>query len=113
MTRALLIACVILAAAFIAPAQTSGPRVDLSLIVADKDEKPLSTIRKEDLHVFEGKVEQTIVSVEPDNRPIDVVIAIDASGSFNELFVAALKAASLIVRNVRPEDQIFIERFIS
>src|SRR6185369_13818748 len=62
---------------------------------------------------FEGKVEQTILSVEPDTRPIDLALAIDASGSFNKLFVAALKAAGMIVRNVRPEDRIFIERFIS
>jgi len=111
--RALSIGCVMLAALSVVAAQAWGPRVELSLIVTDKDEKPLGTIRKEDLHVFESKVEQTILSVEPDNRPIDIALAIDASGSFNQLFAAALKAASMIVRNVRPEDKVFIERFIS
>ena len=109
----LVTASLIFVLVFSAAAQSSGPRVDLSLIVTDKDDKPLATIRKEDLHLFEGKVEQTILSVEPDTRPIDLALAIDASGSFNKLFVAALKAAGMIVRNVRPEDQIFIERFIS
>jgi Ca-activated chloride channel homolog len=112
-SHSLATACLIFVSVFSAAAQSSGPRVDLSLIVTDKDGKPLATIRKEDLHLFEGKVEQTILSVEPDTRPIDFALAIDASGSFNKLFVAALKAAGMIVRNVRPEDEIFIERFIS
>jgi Ca-activated chloride channel family protein len=97
----------------IAAAQSAGPRVELNLIVTDKDDKPLNAIRKEEVHVFEGKIEQTILSVEPDNRPIDFVLAIDTSGSFRRWFEGALKAASMIVRDARPEDEIFIERFIS
>jgi Ca-activated chloride channel family protein len=113
MARALLIVCVLLAAVFAAPAQSSGPRVQLSLIVTNNDNQPLSTIRKEDVHVFENKVEQTILSVEPDTRPIDLVLAIDASGSFKKWLGSALKAAGLIVRSARPEDEVMVERFIS
>ena len=113
MARALWIGCLVLVALSVVTAQTSGPRVQLSLIVTDNDNQPLNTIRKEDVHVFENKVEQTILSVEPDTRPIDLVIAIDASGSFKHWLEPALKAAGLIVRSARPEDEIMVERFIS
>ena len=98
---------------FSAAAQSSGPRIELSLIVTDKDNKPVDTVRKEDVHVFEGKIEQTIISVEPDTRPIDLALVIDCTGSFRKWLQAAVQAASTIVRSARPEDEIFIERFIS
>jgi Ca-activated chloride channel homolog len=89
-----------------------GPVVALSLIVTDKDDKGVSTIRKAQIRLFEDKVEQSI-SLETDERPIDYGIVIDASGSFRMLIASALEAVTLIIRNQRPTDEIFIERFIS
>ena len=94
-------------------AQSSGPRVELSLIVTDKDNKSINTIRKEEVHVFEDNVEQPVVSLEADARPVDCVLAIDASGSFRLFLVATLAAARMIIDNRRPADEIAIERFIS
>ena len=96
-----------------AAGQGAGPRVELSLIVTDKENRSVNTIRKEDVHVFEGNVEQTVVSVEPDDRPVDCVLAIDASGSFRSFVAAAVEAARLIIDNRRAGDEIAIERFIS
>src|SRR5690242_9721508 len=104
-STSLVAACLICASVFSAVAQSSGPRVELSLIVTDKDNKPVDTIRKEDVHVFEGKVEQTIISVEPDTRPIDLALAIDCSGSFRKWLPGAVQAAGTIVRSARPEDE--------
>ena len=112
-SHSLVAACLICGSLFSAAAQSSGPRVDLSLILTDADGKPLSTVRKEDVHVFEGNVEQTILSVEPDTRPIDLALLIDCSGSFRKWFAVAIQAAGTIIRSARPEDEIFIERFIS
>ena len=111
--KALCIGGLMIAAVTAVFAQSAGPRVDLSLIVADKENKSLRTLRKEDVHVFEDDVEQTVLSVETDERPIDLGIAIDSSKSFEKLLPAALEAAKLIIINRRPEDQVFIERFIS
>lgn len=94
------------------PTPAPGPVVGLSLIVTDKDDKGVSTIRKDQIRLFEDKVEQTI-SLETDERPIDYGIVIDASGSFRMLIASALEAVTLIIRNRRPTDEIFIERFIS
>ena len=105
--------CVLIAVLSVVFAQTSGPRVELSMIVTDEQNKSLRSIRKEDVHVFEDGVEQTILSIETDERPVDLGIAIDTSGSFREILGAAVEATKLIVSNRRPDDQIFLERFIS
>ena len=91
----------------------SGPVVGLSLIVTDKDGKGVNSIGKDQLRVFEDKVEQTILSLEADVRPVDYILLIDSTGSFKYLFGSALEAAKLFVLNRRPEDQVAICRFIS
>ena len=93
-------------------AQQPSP-VGLSLIVTDKKNKVVNTIRKEQIRVFEDGAEQTILSVDPDERPIDYGIVIDASGSFRTVIASALEAVTLIIKNKQPADEVFIERFIS
>lgn len=87
--------------------------VTLSMIVTDNKNKSVNSIRKDQVHVFEGKVEQTLLSIEPDERPIDYGILIDASGSFRRWINPALDVLTLIIKNRRPSDEIFIERFVS
>ncbi len=106
-------ACLIIAAVSAAVAQALGPRVDLRLIVTDETNKPLSTIRKEDVRVFEGKIEQTILSIEPDERPIDFSLVIDSSGSLRSLMPSVLEAARQIILQRRPSEEMFIESFVS
>lgn len=96
-----------------AAAKPAGPTVRLSLIVTDAKDKSLDAISKEDLHVLEDKVEQTVLSVEPDVRPIDLGIAIDASGSVRPYIEPIIEVSKLIVVNREPKDEIFLERFIS
>ena len=93
--------------------KTAGPVVALSLIVTDSAKNSLDKINKEDVHVFEDKAEQTVLSVERDERPVDCILAIDSSGSFRTLLGIALASAKLLITNRRPEDEIMIERFIS
>jgi hypothetical protein len=81
--------------------------VSLSLIVTDKNNKGVSSIRKEQIHVFEDKVEQELLAVEPDERPVDCGIVIDASGSFRRLIVSSLESVRLIIKNKRPADEVF------
>ncbi|HJT67312.1 MAG TPA: VWA domain-containing protein [Pyrinomonadaceae bacterium] len=92
---------------------TAGPTIQLSLIVTDAKNKSLNAIKKADVRLIEDKVEQTVLSVEPDERPVDCGIVIDASGSFRRLIASTIEAAGNIVANRRPTDEIFIERFIS
>jgi Ca-activated chloride channel homolog len=91
----------------------AGPTVQLSLIVTDSKNKPVDKISKEDIHLAEDKVEQTVLSLDPDVRPVDLGLAIDASGSVRSLMPSIIEAARLVVVNRQPQDEIFIERFIS
>lgn len=91
----------------------AGPMVNLSLIVTSKDNKGVNSISRDQLSVFEGKIEQTILAIEPDERPVDLVLAIDSSGSFRPLINSALEAARLFILNRRPVDQIAVVRFVS
>ena len=93
-------------------AKPAGRTVELRMIVTGSDKKAIDKIQKEDVHVIEDKAEQTVLSVERDDRPIDLVLAIDSSGSVRSLFPTVLESARVIVSNRRPEDEILVERFI-
>ena len=95
------------------PAPPTGPMVGLSMIVTDKDGKGVNSIRKDQIRVSEEGNEQTVLAIEADERPVDCVLLIDASGSFKTLIVSALEAAKLFVVNRRPDDQIAVARFVS
>jgi Ca-activated chloride channel homolog len=97
----------------VASPMPSGRVVKLSLIATDKDNKGVSTIAKDQLRVFEEGTEQTILSIEPDERPVDLVLAMDCSASLNRLMKSAIDGARLVVLNRRPVDQIAVVRFIS
>ena len=90
----------------------SGPTVDLSLIVTDKDGTSLS-VSKEEICIIEDRIEQTILSVERDTRPIDYALVIDCSASLKRLIASSVEAAKMIVENRRGTDEIFIEAFVS
>src|SRR6185503_9244736 len=94
-------------------AKPAGPTVQLSLIVTDSKHKSVDTISKEDIQLVEDKVEQTVLSVEPDVRAVDLGLVIDSSASVRSLIDSILEATRLVIFNRQPKDEIFIERFIS
>ena len=96
-----------------APVPPSKPMVGLSLLVTDKDGKGLTSIRKDEIRVFEDKTEQTILGIEADDRPVDYVIVVDSTGSFVKLLQSAIDAAKLFIINRRPQDQVAIVRFVN
>jgi len=91
----------------------AGPTVQLSLIVTDSKDKSVNTISKEDIHLTEDKVEQTVLGLASDERPVDLVLAIDSSNSLRSLMRTVFETASLVIVNRRPEDEILLLRFIS
>ena len=111
-TKLILTIAVCLTLSVVLRAQQPQP-VTLSMIVTDSKNKSVNSIRKDQVRVLEGKVEQTILSIEPDERPTDYGILIDASGSFRRWVNPALDVLALIIKNHRPSDEIFIERFVS
>ncbi len=94
-------------------ATPAGRNVELRMIVTGSDKKSVEKIQKEDVQVIEDKVEQTVLSVERDQRPIDCVLAIDSSGSLRSQMATVMESARVIVVNRRPDDEMLVERFIS
>lgn len=108
-----LLALAVSSTLFAQDTKPAAKTVELRMIVTDSAGKSVDKIQKEDVHVIEDKVEQTVLSVERDERPIDLVLAIDSSGSLRSLYATVLESARVIIINRRPEDEIFLERFIS
>ena len=90
-----------------------GPTVALSLILTDVNKQPVKSVNKEDIRIIEEKLEQTLLNVDTDERPIDYALVIDSSGSLRQLLPASLEAARTMISSGRPSDMFFIERFIS
>jgi len=95
------------------PPTPTGPVVKLSFIAVDSKNQSVDGMAKEELRVVENKLEQNILSVEPDERPRDIVIAIDVSGSFSSLLSFGIEAAKLIINNRQPTDDVSIITFVS
>ena len=96
-----------------ATTEPTGPIVKLPVMVLDAKKTLIDDIKKEDFQVVENKTEQKILSVERDERPIDIAIAIDSTGSFRDLLPYAIEAAKMIINDRRPADEIFLESFVS
>lgn len=95
------------------PSEGQIPVVEMNLMVADSDNHFVDDIAKGDVKVFEDKVEQTVLLVEKDQRPVDYGIVIDASKSFKDVIGPALEAVRLIINNNRATDETFIVRFVN
>jgi len=93
--------------------EPTGALVKLNLIVVDSNDHAVDAVKKDDIRVVENKQEQSVLGVEPDQRPTDIVIEIDASGSFKDLLPYATAAAKMIIDNRRPTDEVALIRFIS
>ena len=89
----------------------TGPLVKLSLFAVDAKNQSVDAITKEDLRVVESKLEQNLLSVELDERPLDIMIALDASESFDSKLPHGIEAAKLIINNRRPTDEVAIISF--
>ena len=109
--------CLLLTSSLLAPEPAkeppSGPVVSLSLIVTNKDGKVVSSIRKDQLQVFENKVEQKVLALETDERPVDYIVVLDSTGSFKDLFESALEAMKILIINRRPADEVALVRFVN
>jgi Ca-activated chloride channel homolog len=93
------------------PTQESNYRSDVKMVlvpasVMDRGDRPVLDLHKEDFHLFQDTVEQTIEVLSMDQAPISVGIVFDASGSMNNKLDKSFKAVNqffLIQFNDAPE----------
>lgn len=97
-------------------AQDEVIRVDSNLVtvpatVFDRDGRYVTNLKKEDFHVFEDGVEQEIEFFEPVESSITVYLLLDVSGSVTEYAAEIANAASVFIKQLRPDDQVSAATF--
>jgi Ca-activated chloride channel homolog len=85
--------------------------VVLNCTVVDSDNHLVQDLTRDDFHVFEDNVPQTIVSFQHSDIPVSMGILIDNSGSMRDKREAVNEAALDLVRASNPSDEAFIVNF--
>ncbi len=85
--------------------------VQLDVSVTDKDNNPVTNLGKFNFTVFEDKVKQVIESVNFENVPLSMGIAIDTSGSMRTKYFTVKDATHVLIKELRFSDECFISQF--
>ena len=85
--------------------------VRLNATVLDSDGRSIMTLAKDDFHVYEDGVPQTINSFRHEDLPVSLGILIDSSGSMYDKRAAVQQAALDLIKLSNKEDEAFIVDF--
>jgi Ca-activated chloride channel homolog len=85
--------------------------VRLNATVLDGSGRSVQTLDKDDFHVYEDGVPQTIASFRHEDLPVSLGLLIDASGSMYDKRQAVDKASLDFVKLSNPEDEEFLVDF--
>lgn len=85
--------------------------VRLPATVLDSSGKSVQTLTKDDFHVYEDGVPQTIASFRHEDLPVSLGLLIDSSGSMYDKRAAVDKASLDFVRLSNPKDEEFLVDF--
>lgn len=85
--------------------------VNVYVRVADRDGKPASGLRREDFHLFEDGVEQTIEHFGPAEDPFTIALVINVTGQMDSRMREVREAASAFVDLMRPSDRAMVITF--
>lgn len=85
---------------------------EVHLIITDKEGRSLDDIKQDEIQITEDGKPQTIESFSMLDLPVHLGLVIDMSGSLRLQFPKVIELARGIVESKKPDDQIFIVRFI-
>ena len=96
--------------------EDSVVRVSTSLItvpavVMDRNGRYIPNLRKEDFHIFEDGVEQTVAYFASVERPFTVALMLDVSGSTQSQLTQIREAANTFVSRLRANDRMMAITF--
>jgi Ca-activated chloride channel family protein len=94
------------------PATTHDQLVKFNVIVADRSDRAMDDVRKEDLQVLEDGVPQTISYFARDERPVTCGFVIDASGSVRRVLNYLIDSAKIAAEGLRTGDEGFVASFV-
>jgi Ca-activated chloride channel homolog len=111
-----LILLVIIATSLMAQEASKGQQDsvlrEVHLIITDRDGHTADDIKQDEIQVIEEGKPQTIDSFSMLDLPARYGLVIDTSGSLRLQFPKVIELAKGIVESKKPEDQVFIVRFI-
>src|SRR5262245_58739935 len=85
--------------------------VQLDVKVTDQEGRPVPGLTKNDFVVYEDKISQSIESVNSEEAPVSMGLAIDTSGSMQAKLYTVSEAARGLIRQMRPDDEAFLVQF--
>ena len=71
----------------------------------------VTTLNKDNFHLFEDNVEQRIVTFSKDDAPLSIGLLVDSSGSMKNKIKTTSEAATAFFRTSHPSDEIFLIQF--
>ena len=86
-------------------------RVIVTASVVDDERKFIAGLAKNDFHLYEDDVEQTLLEFSQETRPITMAILIDTSGSMREEITTVQDAGKAFVGTLRSDDRAMIIDF--
>jgi Ca-activated chloride channel family protein len=87
--------------------------VELHVRVIDRNNRPINNVQKQEFHVFEDGVPQTIETFTREEVPISYGLAVDTSGSLRTQLQSVIDAGKTIINSNKQGDETFLVRFIS
>ncbi len=91
--------------------RTDAYEVRLNATVLDSSGKSILTLAKDDFHIYEDGVPQTIASFRHEDLPVSLGILIDSSGSMYDKRAAVEQAALDLIRLSNKDDEAFVVDF--
>jgi VWFA-related protein len=91
--------------------RTDAYEVRLNATVLDSSGKSILTLGKDDFHIYEDGVPQTISSFRHEDLPVSLGILIDSSGSMYDKRAAVEQAALDLIRLSNKDDEAFVVDF--
>ncbi|HEU4837096.1 MAG TPA: VWA domain-containing protein [Pyrinomonadaceae bacterium] len=85
--------------------------VTVPVSVLDRQGRFVSGLKREDFHLFEDGVEQSIVHFEPTEMPFTVALLLDTSASTRFHLSEIKEAAITFAKKLRPQDRVLVVTF--
>lgn len=79
--------------------------------VTDPANRFVLGLQKEDFHLFEDGVEQTITNFSGEDTPLSIGLVFDASGSMGDKLRTSRQAAIQFLKTMNPQDEAFLIQF--
>lgn len=93
--------------------QVKTELVNLNVRIVDRNNRPIGSVQKPEVKVYEDNVLQTIDSFSKAEVPTNYALVIDNSGSLRNQLEKVIDASKIIVNTNRPGDETSVVRFVS